>query len=109
MSETKYTFTRKAGEPFRFTLERMKELEPQLLAAHESVRELHSFVRVHPEIKNFCNDAWGELSHRLMFDTGKTYDQCSREIARRHPWVYLGFSEQGEFHNYDVDLAEVSR
>jgi hypothetical protein len=107
---SKYVFTRKAGESFVFTMQRMEELEPKLREAYESVKEemgRPARARVHPEVETFCAKAWGEMTRRLAFETQRPYDQCSREIALRAPWVYLAQGAQGDFNSFDVDLSEV--
>lgn len=103
MSNQRYVFTKKRGERLKFTHEELEE-------AYSVARGYGADALVHPEIVKYTEDFWIDQTHRLQFENpSRTWDQCSREIARRHSFVYLSRSPilDSDQVSYDIDLKEV--
>ena len=103
MSNPKFLFTRKSGQRLKFTTEEMAE-------AWDIAKQYGADASVHPDVREFASSWWVEQTHVLSFETpGRSWDQCSREIARRHPWVYLarGRVPENSRDSYVIDVQEV--
>lgn len=97
----KYTFTAKRGETLKLSADACAE------AFDKVAKPLGCAFRVHPKVAKFASDHWAEATRRLRFENPtRTWDQCSREIMAREPWVLLSRGEVGEFNEYDIDLRE---
>jgi hypothetical protein len=99
----RYVFSQKRGERFKFEQEKFEE-------AWEVAKEYGADALVHPQIAKAAEAFWLEHTHRLRFENPtRSWDACSREIARRHPFVYLsrGPVPDSEYVRFDIDVAEV--
>jgi hypothetical protein len=102
MSE-RYIFSQPRGERFKFNRDKFVD-------AWEVGKQYGADVLVHPTIAKAAEEFWLEQTHQLRFENPtRTWDQCSREVARRNPFVYLsrGRIPESDQVSYDIDIKEV--